>query len=193
MLLVGEMVTFLPVQGGHIRLAGRFVDPALSCAMGINYYLCWVLILAAEISASAVLISFWTTSVNPGVWMAIALAIVLAVNLFGVQYYGETEVAFASLKVITMVGLIILSIILDAGGGPNHKPIGFQYWRNPGPFVQYLGIPGSTGRFLAFFSVLTQASFTITGTGKLATSYYLTCSERHLHLALFRDACARSG
>lgn len=177
MLLIGEMVTFLPVQGGHVRLAGRFVDPALSCALGLNYYLCWALILAAEISASAVLISFWTTSINIGVWMAIALTIVLAINLFGVQYYGEAEVCFASLKVITMLGLIILSIILDAGGEPDHKPIGFQFWRNPGPFVQHLG---SKGRFLAFFSVLTQAAFTISGTGKSAQFLKTLCSEKTL-------------
>jgi yeast amino acid transporter len=57
------------------------------------------------------------------------------------------------------VGLIILGIVLDLGGGPNHDRIGFRYWKNPGPFVQFDGIAGSKGRFLAFFSVLTQAAF----------------------------------
>jgi len=35
---LGEMVSFLPVPGGHIKLAGRFVDPGLSFAMGWNYW-----------------------------------------------------------------------------------------------------------------------------------------------------------
>jgi hypothetical protein len=68
--------------------------------------------------------------------------------------YGETEFWFCSIKVLTIVGLIILGIILTAGGGPDGKAIGFQYWKNPGPFVQYLGIAGSKGRFLGFWAVL---------------------------------------
>lgn len=57
----------------------------------------------------------------------------------------------ASIKVLTIVGLIILGLILDAGGGPNRDPIGFRYWRNPGPFIQYLGIEGAQGRFLGLW------------------------------------------
>lgn len=45
-----QMVTLFPVSGGHIRLAGRFVDPALSVIVAYNYWICWSLILAAEIS-----------------------------------------------------------------------------------------------------------------------------------------------
>lgn len=51
------------------------------------------------------------------------------------------------------------------GGGPNHDPIGFRYWIDPGPFNQLsLGgegafIPGAWGRFLAFWACLVQAAF----------------------------------
>lgn len=61
-------------------------------------------------------------------------------------------------------GLIILGIILDLGGGPDHDHIGFRYWRNPGPFVQYHDIPGAKGRFLGWWAVMTQASFSFIGT-----------------------------
>lgn len=49
---------------------------------------------------------------------------------------------------VTIQGLIILGIILDLGGGPNHDRIGFRYWKNPGPFVQFGGISGNEGKFL---------------------------------------------
>jgi amino acid permease len=35
---LGEMVAYLPIAGGHIRLAERFVNPALPFAMGWNYW-----------------------------------------------------------------------------------------------------------------------------------------------------------
>ena len=78
---------------------------------------------------------------------------------------------------ITIVGIIILGIIVDAGGGPQGDAIGFRYWNNPGAFNQYrrsqsppvvspvssqelslVGIEGSLGRFLGFWSCLVQAS-----------------------------------
>lgn len=58
--------------------------------------------------------------------------------------YGEAEFWFSAVKVTTIVGLIILGIILMAGGGPNHDPIGFRYWRNPGPF-NHVSINGGDG------------------------------------------------
>lgn len=46
------------------------------------------------------------------------------------------------MKVITLTGMVILGIVLDFGGGPNHDLIGFQYWKNPGPFFSFDGIRG---------------------------------------------------
>lgn len=37
MMCLGEMASFLPMPGGHIRLANRFVNPALSFTLGWNY------------------------------------------------------------------------------------------------------------------------------------------------------------
>ena len=106
--------------------------------------------------------------------------------------YGEAEFFFASIKVITItgtvnlpapshvfhmlnnhLGLIILGIILDLGGGPDHDRLGFRYWKNPGPFVQYNNIAGAKGRFLGFWAVLTQAAFSFIGTEIVAVSLFL--------------------
>ena len=72
-------------------------------------------------------------------------------------------------------GLIILGIILDLGGGPNGDRIGFRYWENPGPFVQYHGISGAEGRFLGWWAVMTQAAFSFIGTEIVAV-----CTFTHM-------------
>ncbi|EKM54879.1 uncharacterized protein PHACADRAFT_259046 [Phanerochaete carnosa HHB-10118-sp] len=164
MISLGEMISYLPVPGGHITLAERFVDPAWSFTLGWNYWYNWTIILPAELSAGAVLIGFWTDKINDAVWITIFLLVVIGINMFGAKAYGEAEFFFASIKVITIVGLIILGLVLDLGGGPNHDRIGFRYWKNPGPFAQFDGIGGSKGRFLAFWSVLTNAAFSFIGT-----------------------------
>ncbi|KAF7790736.1 hypothetical protein EIP86_001692 [Pleurotus ostreatoroseus] len=161
MISLGEMIAYLPVPGGHITLAERF---ALTCLTGYN----WTIILPAELSAGAVLIGYWNKTVNPAAWITIFLVVVIVINLFGARAYGEAEFIFASIKVITITGLIILGIVLDLGGGPNHDRLGFRYWKNPGPFNQFDNIGGSKGRFLAFWAVMSNAAFSFIGTEVVA-------------------------
>lgn len=165
MISLGEMVAFLPIEGGHIRLAERFVEPAWGATIG--YFYCYFLTIAmpAELSAAAVIFDYWTENrVNNAVYITVCLILVVLINLLAVRWYGEAEFFFASIKVITIVGLVILGIVIDLGGGPRHDRIGFRYWKNPGPFAQYLEIPGSLGRFLGFVSCLNQATFSFIGT-----------------------------
>jgi amino acid permease len=46
----------------------------------------------AEISAAAVLIQFWTQSINPAVWITIFVVFIVVVNFCGVRLYGEVSV-----------------------------------------------------------------------------------------------------
>jgi yeast amino acid transporter len=116
---------------------------------------------------------------------------VLVINFLGAGVYGECEFVFASIKVVTIVGLIvspvsivsnhfisylfiqIMGLMLDLGGGPNHDRIGFRYWKNPVPFVQFDGISGSKGRFLGFWEVLVQAGFSYLGCEIVAVRRHL--------------------
>ncbi|BGP45246.1 hypothetical protein JCM10450v2_001063 [Rhodotorula kratochvilovae] len=151
MVALGEMASVLPIPGGQVTLAARFVNGPFGFTVGYFYAYDWLLALPAELSASAVLISYWDKTTNPAVYITVTGIVAVAINWAGPRVYGETEFWFAGIKVITIVGLVILGIILAAGGGPSGEVIGGKYWRDPGPFVQYLGIEGSLGRFLGFW------------------------------------------
>ncbi|CAJ0554907.1 Ff.00g134200.m01.CDS01 [Fusarium sp. VM40] len=154
----GEITAFMPVTGGFIRHATKFVEPALGAAAGWNFWYTMAINIPAEISAAATLIQFWNTSINPGVWITIFLVFIIAVNLCGVRLHGETEVVFASLKIMLILGLIIGGLVIDLGGAPNHERLGFRYWVHPGAFNTYIK-DGSTGRFLAFWKAMLPAAF----------------------------------
>ncbi|KAK2002620.1 amino acid permease [Colletotrichum falcatum] len=154
----GEITSFMPSTGGFIRHATKFVEPALGAATGWNFWYTMSISVPAEISAAATLIQFWNTSVNPGVWITVFLVFIITINFCGVRLYGESEVVFASLKIMTIIGLIIGGLVIDLGGGPNGDRIGFRYWQNPGAFNSYL-VPGPAGNFLAFWKVLLSAAF----------------------------------
>lgn len=84
------------------------------------------------------------------------------INLFTVQWYGESEFWLALGKMLLIIGLIIYTFITMLGGNPLHDRLGFRYWQDQGAFAE-LYYTGSFGRFLGFLQCLIQASFTIAG------------------------------
>ena len=40
------MIAYLPVAGGHIKLAERFVDPAFAFALGWNLWYNWTVLIS---------------------------------------------------------------------------------------------------------------------------------------------------
>ncbi|KAJ7781571.1 amino acid permease [Mycena metata] len=183
MISLGEMVAYLPIPGGHIKLAERFVDPAFSFTMGWNYWYNWIIVLPAELSAASVLINYWQKTVNDAAWITIIMVIVIGINLVNYLFWafhahinissavglpvstGRLSLSSPRSKSSRLItGLIILGIVLDLGGGPDHDRLGFRYWKNPGPFVQYDNIPGIKGQFLGWWAVMTQAAFSYIGT-----------------------------
>lgn len=159
MNVLGELATFLPMKGITIPyFVDRFVEPSLGFAAGWNYWYAYAMLIGAETSAGAILLEYWQTPVPTAVWITIILLIILALNIFAVGIFGEAEFWFASIKLITILGLVLVSLVIMLGGAPNHHRIGFLYWQNPGAFTPYL-VDGDTGRFLACWTAFVQAGF----------------------------------
>ncbi|RDW60145.1 hypothetical protein BP5796_11751 [Coleophoma crateriformis] len=169
MAAMGEMATWLPISSGFTGFAHRFVDPALGFALGWNYWFKYIITTPNNLIASALVIGYWFEQAgydgpgsNPGIYVAIILIIIVAINYFGVSFFGEFEFWLSSVKVLIILGLIIFTLVIAVGGGPDHDAKGFRYWHVPGAFAAYKA-EGAGGRFLAFFSVLTAAVFSFLG------------------------------
>ena len=81
-----------------------------------------------QLTAGALVIQYWVDrdKINPGVFIAIFWVAIVCINYFGIKFFGEFEFWLSSIKVVVLVGLIILSLILALGGGPNHDRTGFR-------------------------------------------------------------------
>ncbi|KAI9369067.1 proline-specific permease [Aspergillus egyptiacus] len=167
---LGEMTTYLPIRGVSVPyLIGRFTEPTIGFASGYNYWYSFAMLLATEVTAAGMIIEYWNPPVNVGVWIAIVLITILALNIFAVAWYGEAEFWFAALKILAIIGLIILGIVLFFGGGPNHDRLGFRYWQEPGAFKPYL-VDGNTGRFLGFWTAFIKSGFSFIFSPELITT-----------------------
>jgi yeast amino acid transporter len=159
---ITELATLIPTAGSFPHWATRFIDPAVGFSLAISYGYCNTITMASEASASAILVSYWT-DITPAIVITVSLVLILIINLAPVNFFGEAEVVTGSIKVLCFIGLVIVSLVITSGGAPNHEAIGFRYWHDPGPWTNYNGIAGNTGRFLGFLSALINASFSFVG------------------------------
>ncbi|RPB09543.1 dicarboxylic amino acid permease [Morchella conica CCBAS932] len=165
MCALGEMAAWLPMSSGFTGYAARFCDPALGFALGYTYWFKYIIVTPNQLTAAALVLQYWVDRdrVNPGVWIAIFLVTIICINYFGIRFFGEFEFWLSSIKVVTIVALIILSAVLVLGGGPDHDRKGFRYWKSPGAFRTYVDT-GDTGRFLGLWSTFVSATFAYLGT-----------------------------
>ncbi|KAF2430787.1 amino acid permease Dip5 [Tothia fuscella] len=165
MAALGEMAAWIPLGEGFSGYATRFCDPALGFALGYTYWFKYIIVTPNQLTAAALVIQYWVKpeKVNPGVFITVFLIVIVLINYIGVKYFGEIEFWLSSIKVLVICGLIILSLVLALGGGPDHDRKGFRYYKNPGAFKPYIDT-GSTGKFLGFWSSMVTAVFAYLGT-----------------------------
>ncbi|ONH67917.1 Dicarboxylic amino acid permease [Cyberlindnera fabianii] len=159
-IALAECASLMPTTSASLRHIEQFVDPAWGFAYG--WMSVWSSIMPGEVSAAAVIVSFWS-DLSQAIWITIIIVLIITINFLKIHHYGEVEFTFAMIKISLLAGLIITSIVITSGGTPTHEKIGFRYWRHPGPFVQYLGIPGSLGRFTGFWKALSGCVYSYGG------------------------------
>ncbi|CAK7237946.1 hypothetical protein SBRCBS47491_010216 [Sporothrix bragantina] len=182
---LGETAALYPVTGSFVRHAEVLIDPAWGFATGWNLIYGNLLSVPTEITAICVLFQFWT-NISPALWICVFIVLTNIVGFARIRVFGEVEFFFAFLKILLVVFLIILGLVVDLGGVPGTPRIGFYYWKNPGPFVEYIAT-GAWGNFLGYWSVMTGAVFSFAGVESLAMA---AAETRHPQRAIPR-ACKR--
>lgn len=159
---LAEMVTYIPIPGRSTpyALCERFTgNKSMSFAAGLNLFYAQALLAPAEISAAAFVIQYWNTSINVAVWISIFWVTMVALNFCAVKVFGEIEFWIASIKILTLTGLIIVGFVIFFGGAPDSNGVlGFHFWKTPGAFNEYL-VAGNTGKFLACWTAIIKSAF----------------------------------
>lgn len=190
MLSLGEMISFIPLVGGVSGIGSRFVDDAFGFAVGVIYWVNYVISLPSEITAGTIMLSYYDTMDLPGRsaagWITFFLVWTVSVNLLDVRVYGELEFVLSILKLAVVLLSVLLNIIINTGGmPPNYQVTRFKYWDSsqsePEKGLTYgffrptfdltdngtgslAGIGGNAGRFLSVLVSCCIASYAFVGT-----------------------------
>jgi AAT family amino acid transporter len=107
MRALGELLTYRPVSGAFAAYAHEFMGPFAGYVTGWSYWLMWVVDGMAEVTAIGIYFHYWLPDTPQWVPALIALTLFYGVNLLTVRVFGELEFWFASLKVLTILALIV--------------------------------------------------------------------------------------
>lgn len=158
---LAEMTSFMPVSGAYAAQATKFVDPAFGFAVGWNSWFGWAVTIAVELQAGAILMGFWFPAVPSIVWSASLLAVLLTINLIGAKGYGETEYWLSSIKVGSVIIIIIVGFLMIFGILGGQATGTYNLTVGEAPFVG--GISGMFSVFLvAGFAFIGSEMFAIT-------------------------------
>lgn len=117
---LGEMVVEEPVAGSFSHFAYKYWGNFAGFASGWNYWVLYVLVAMAELTAVGKYIQFWYPDIPT--WMSAAVFFVLinAINLTNVKVFGEMEFWFAIIKVVAVVAMILFGcwLLFSGTGGP---------------------------------------------------------------------------
>lgn len=86
---MGEMVSYLPIDGSYVEFASRFVDNSFGFALGWLVFYNYAVTVAAEATAVAGMINYWNSDISNAVWCTLFLvSIVVFVSDHTVGSHG---------------------------------------------------------------------------------------------------------
>jgi aromatic amino acid transport protein AroP len=118
---LGEMVVEEPVAGTFSHFAHAYWGEFAGFMSGWNYWVLYVLVGMAELTAVGIYIHYWWPEVPTWVSAALAFLLINLINLSQVKVYGEMEFWFSLIKVVAIVSMIGFGawLLVSGNGGPD--------------------------------------------------------------------------
>lgn len=120
MVSLAEMSAYKPVAGSFCQYASDYVSPSFGFAMSVNYWFNWAITLAAEVSAGTIILEYWFPHISASLVGVIILVLILALNLFSVRGFGETEYWLSLIKVAMVIIFICIGFSMLFGWLGDH-------------------------------------------------------------------------
>lgn len=106
MRALGELLVSDVDKPSFIDFIKQYLGSDWGFVTGWTYWICWLAIAMAEVTAIGVYIHYWLPGLPQWLPGLVALVILLLMNLISVGVFGETEFWFALIKVAAILALI---------------------------------------------------------------------------------------
>lgn len=136
---LGEMVVDEPVAGSFSYFANKYCGHFAGFMSGWNYWVLYILVSMAELSAVGIYVQYWWPAIPTWVSALAFFLIINAINLASVKSFGEMEFWFSIIKVAAIIGMIGFGGYLLVSGGAGPEASVANLWQHGGFFPNGLG------------------------------------------------------
>lgn len=136
---LGEMVVDEPVAGSFSYFDDKYCGRFWGYFSGWNYWVLYILVGMAELSAVGLYVQYWFPGVPTWVSALGCFVLVNLINVSSVKSYGEAEFWFAIVKVVAVVAMIAFGGYLLVSGQAGPQASIANLWRHGGFFPNGVG------------------------------------------------------
>ncbi|MGV9880891.1 amino acid permease [Streptomyces sp. NPDC003006] len=156
MRMLGEMAAARPASGSFSTYADQALGRWAGFSIGWLYWFFWVVVLAVEATAGAVILNGWIPAVPQWGWALIVMVVLTATNLVSVGSYGEFEFWFAGIKVVAIGAFVAIGLLAVFGvlPGSDNPGAGFAHLTDAGGFLPKGAGAILTGVLMVVFSFM---------------------------------------
>jgi aromatic amino acid transport protein AroP len=117
---LGEMAVEEPVAGSFSHFAHRYWGDFAGFVSGWNYWVLYVLVSMAELTAVGIYVQYWWPDMPTWASALVFFVLLNAVNLLHVKLFGEMEFWLSIIKIAAILSMIAFGswLLLSGGGGP---------------------------------------------------------------------------
>ena len=110
MRALGELLLSDLHTHSYIDFIKQYLGDKTGFVAGWTYWVCWITIAMAEITAAGEYMQFWWPKLPQWLPGLVILILLLGLNSINVSAFGETEFWFAIIKIAAIIALIIVGI-----------------------------------------------------------------------------------
>ena len=136
---LGEMIVEEPVAGSFSHFAHAYWSPFAGFLSGWNYWVLYILVGMAELTAVGKYVQYWYPDVPTWATALAFFALINLINLSNVKAFGEAEFWFAIIKVGAILGMIALGLYLLVSGAGGEQASVSNLWAHGGFFPNGVG------------------------------------------------------
>ena len=160
---LGEMVVNEPVSGSFSHFAYKYWGPFAGFASGWNYWILYVLVSMAELTAIGIYVQYWWPEIPLWASSLFFFLVINALNLGSVKLFGEAEFWFSIIKVIAIIAMIIFGSYLLLSGTGGEQATVQNLWNNGGFFPKGWLSGDSSGGFSGLLAAMAMIMFSFGG------------------------------
>ena len=131
---LAELVVDEPVAGSVSYFADKYGGHMAGFIAGWNYWVMYILVSMAELSAVGIYVQFWFPGMPAWESALIFFVVINSFSLLNVKAFGELEFWFAVIKVVAVIGMILFGSYLLLSGTAGPEAGVANLWRHGGFF-----------------------------------------------------------